>query len=260
MSVVSLLLMGLGAALCGPQDAVPLTQTLWDGGLGVASTACAMPRITVGPQVYAVIAPEQFYGQLRGTLVLQGELPVNSRWSLNARGELWRRQDVISSLRANYSGMGLLTLGAAYQLSEGRVPLSLSSHVVIPTALGLYDHSYPVALDVGLSAAFPLDAKLALYGHVGAVASASVSPGIWGERTGAVTTVGLGYQAFSWLTLVAETRAAFGYDAALDHISSGGGFRARYGAWGVSVEALLPWAGRERSLGAAGLSVGYSPR
>lgn len=257
--ILTLLVAGLLATPCGAPTATPLTQALWDGALGVAESACPTTRLSLGPEAYAIITPKDFYGQVRATLTLRGQLPLTDRLSLHARLELFRRQDVISAVTARYQGFGLSTLGVSYVLANGHVPLSLTTHVVLPTAFGLYERSKPVALDLGLNAALPLIERVTLYAHIGAVASASFAPQMWGERTGLVTTVGAGYTPRRWLTLVAEIRAAFGYDAPVDALSSGGAVRASYGAWTLSLEALLPWAGRERAKGSAGLSVSWTP-
>jgi hypothetical protein len=227
----------------------PLQVGLREGELGLAHRACATSEVVLQGEGNAVVDLDAFYGQLRGGVRLSGSYALGDATELFGSLELFRYQTVISSVSAEVAGLGHLSLGGMHRFwTQGDLTLAGVGRLVLPTATGLYRHARPLGLDAGVTAEQALGTRWRLYGQLGLLASAAISEVDNQPRLGLSATVGGGWQAFSWLAVLAQLHATSGYTAALDVFAMGLGVRAGGERLGVELSTLVPVAGQRSPL------------
>lgn len=251
----------VGAAPCtGGQLLDPVALGFQDGAHGQPRSACLRSSLSLGGGGTIIAEPRNFYGNIRVEGVLAGRWLLTPDVELFGAVELVRWQTVIASLSADHLGLGHTALGAALTLARGDDGvLTLAAFTTLPTALGLYQRTWPFALDVGVAATKDLDPALEVHGWLGA--RSSVGAGVVADpRAGLALDAGAAWRVFAPFAVVLDVEGSLGYRAPLDHLALGLGLRVAP-TDEVTLELLgkLPVAGDERALASAYLGVSWAP-
>ncbi|MEZ4338707.1 MAG: hypothetical protein R3B82_18980 [Sandaracinaceae bacterium] len=236
----------------------PLQVGDLDGFLGVAHRACPRDEIALGGDLLLIADSNDLYGNLhvnaRGRIsALLGDPHVEAFISWEA----FRYQSLLSAVSSSYLGLGYLAWGASGQLYEGEGrAVALTGRMVLPTTTGLDVNTHPLAMDLGVTAAFVLNenfrahAWLTLLGSVGAGIGPADPHG--GLRVGG----GVDWRPFEWLSFVVELQTGLFYRALLDLFAVQAGARLALGPEvGLELAASLPIAG-ERAFDDGALPLG----
>lgn len=226
----------------------PIAIGFEDGPIGSVRRACPRSQVSLEAGGILIAEPEEFYGNLRAAAVLEASYAIG-RNEIFVALELVRFQTVISSLSASNFGVGHLAIGGTHLLSEGKTTAAITAHATLPTAVGLYENSYPIAIDIGLTGSERVFEHFETHGYLGARGSFGVGTGPLALRSALLLDVGIGWRAVDPLAVVVDMEAALGSRAVLDHLAIGLGVRAALFD-GLLVALLLksPFAGDERSL------------
>ena len=240
----------------------PVQASLHDGQLGLARQVCPVSEIGVAGSGLAVMDLDNFYGQIRVAAQVWGNFMLSEDTELFALMEIYRYQTVISSISAESSGIGHTALGATHRLlTIEDFAWGLNSRIVLPTSTDLYSHAYPIGADLGTNAEYRILDWLAAHGQLSLLFSAAVSRAGAHPRFGAILTAGVSFQPFDSFAVVADTVTSFGYTDALDYFSASVALRLNIVAGlTLSLDAILPLAGRERALAAGALRVIWQPQ
>ena len=256
------LLLGAGVALANPCDLLTdgmndgaVVASLYDGGLGRAHSPCPRNELGVTGGAYLLADTANFYGHIVAGATLDGRWAVNDRVEVYGSAEAVRYDNVIGALSSDYLGYGHTTVGASGVLWGGdRSVVALNGKLVLPTAFGLYENSWPVGADLGVAWAWAKSERFRAHAQLGGVGSGAITAASAQPRAGAEATGGVEWRFVKPVAVVADVEAGFGYTAPLDHLALGVGFRARLGdRGGLELAGLVPLAGRERALAAAAL-------
>lgn len=244
---------GLGAG--------PVQAPLLDGQHGMGRRVCPRTEVGVGGGGLLLIDTPDFYGQIRAAAEVWGSFTVGEDTELFGFIEVYRYQTVLASVSASNGGIGHTSLGATHRfLSLDTLALGATGRIVLPTAVELYEHSWPIRTDLGVMAEYrPFD-WLAFHGQAGFLFSAAITRADPQPRFGLVLTAGAAWQPGWRFALLADMHASFGYTDAVDVITAGGAARlAIIAGLALSIEAAFPIAGRERALGAVALRLIWQP-
>lgn len=238
----------------------PAQVGLLDGELGVARRLCPRSEIGFAAAALLVADLDAFYGNVRASAVVWGSWsPGDGRTELFAAAEALRLQTVISSIDAQHVGVGHLSLGGTRALvaREGW-RFGASTRLVLPTAVGLYDNAWPLALDLLAELEWSASSLLRLHGHAGGLGSFALSGGPAAPRGALVLGGGAALRALSWLAILLELDTSFGRTATVDHLALAGALRIGVGdRFGAELGAVFPLAGRERALATAVLRASW---
>ena len=228
----------------------PLAIGLLDGRLGLARSACPRSEVLALGDAYLVADLANFYGHIRVDAALGGSWAISDRTEVFALFEVYRWQTVISTIDATYHGTGYLSLGAVQQVWRGRgLALAVSGRLVLPTTSGLDQSSSPLALDVGVTADWAAHRTVNVYGALLLAGSLGLSAGPAVPRGTVRLLAGMDWHPLTWLGIVLEVNAGFGYRDALDHLAVSLGFRFAIGDnFGIELAAMYPFVGAERAL------------
>jgi hypothetical protein len=237
----------------------PLSIGLLDGGLGMARRACPRSEVYLAAEAYLVAELADFYGNIRVSGIYGGSWAISDRTEVFAALEVIRFHTVISSVGAAELGTGYASLGFVQQLWRNqRMVLALTSRLVLPTASRLDRNSSPLALDVGATFEAALHRVINVHGALLLAGSVGLSAGPADPRGGVRLLAGLDWHPWTWLAIVLELQAGFGYRAPVDLVSASLGFRFAIGHnFGIELAALYPFAGDERALLAGALNLSW---
>lgn len=246
-------MIGWLAVALGAEDGMPLGPAsvgLLDGELGRARSVNPRTELDLAPRALLLVDTPGFYGQIVVGAAIEAAIAPDPATEIRLRLEPVRYQNVISAIPADAVGVGFTTVGLTRRLSDG--PVAFVADLVLPSAIGLYGHSWPFALDLAVAAERARGAG-ALHGQLGAVMSAAASRGPTQPRAGLVGTVGAVWRPGKAFAAVLDLQTSFGYTAVLDHLAVAPALRFASGAWGLELAVAAPLAGRERALAAAEL-------
>lgn len=234
----------------------PVAAALWDGALGRAQSPCPRTDAVVAPRALLLADTPAFYGVVLASGTLEGTVAVDDRGEVGLRLEALRYENVISAISSTYFGPGFTTLSAVRRIDRDEGAVAVVGQLVLPTAIGLHQHSFPIALDLGLSS-LVADGPWEGHGQAGIAASAALSHGPTQGRVGLPLTVGGAWRPGRAFALALDLQAAFAYAAAVDHVAAAPELRFAAGpGWHLELGATVPVAGRERALLAAELRTG----
>ena len=223
----------------------PLQVGELDGFLAVPHRACPRREVAVGGNALLVADEAAFYGKVRVDARARISAPLfDPRVEMFLSWEALRYQTVISSVAAEYLGLGYLAWGAAGQvyLDEERV-VAVTGRMVLPTTTGLDQGGQPLALDVGVTAAHRVDPHLRVHAWLTLLGSVGIG-GPAEPRGGLRLGGGFDWQPLEWLGVVVELQSGFGYRDALDLVAAQAGIRLALGTeLGLEVAASLPLLG-----------------
>jgi hypothetical protein len=224
----------------------PLQIGELDGMLGVPYRACPRDEFAIGGGFLLRAHTADFYGHI----LADGNVRISGLLDRNVEGflvwEAFRFERVLSSVNADYLGTGYLSWGVTARVfeQEGRV-LAVTGRFVVPAMSGLHTSSYPIGLDLGVSAAWQVDPNLRLHmwatllGSIGLSSSAPAQ-----ARAGIRVGGGLDWHPLEWLGLVLELQTGFAYLDALDIMAANVGFRLALGdAVGLELAIQVPFLG-----------------
>lgn len=242
---------GLGSGM--PEG--PVSAALWDGGLGRAQNLCPRTSIGVDGRGYLLVDTPAFYGQIVASGTIEGRVAVDDATAVSLRMETLRYQTVISAIPSSFTGYGFTTVGVTHRLGERG--LGVVGQVVLPSAIGLYGHSWPVGADLGVAGVTgrgPWEG----HGQVGLAASAGLSKGPTQARVGVPVTLGGSLRAGAAFAVALDAIGSFGATAPVDHLAAAPAVRFAAGDhWGLELGAAVPLAGRERGLAAVSLATSW---
>jgi hypothetical protein len=250
----------LSAAMAGPchedgMPAGPVSGSVFDGNLGSARRACVRDEVGLAQSAYLLADAPAFYGHIVAGTVADLSLTASDDVAIFARLEMIRYDSVISAISSSYLGPGHTSVGASYRLLHSdKLAGAVHGQLVLPTAFGLYRHSWPFAMDAGFSMQYAISKPFEFHNDVVLLGSGAASLGPTQVRIGAMEHVGIGWRpgrAFAW---VIDARAGFGYRAPLDHVAAATSFRFSDGKrFGFDTTFTVPLAGFERALVTADL-------
>ncbi len=246
-------------AALGPVQAGPAT-----GALGTPRSACARTEVGLFVDAGAIIEPSNFYGYLHGGLVLEGRYAWKETTELFGRMEVIRYDSVIASLSASHLGVGYLSGGVAHRILAHDLkghPLLVSAYgrLLLPTAIGLDQGTWPLGLEAGATSAWQLHSKLDLHAAALLFGDSALGPGPKKFRMGLRLVPGITYWPREWLAVVGELDLGLGYAAGLDTLGVALGLRAGGERLAASLELRAPLLGRERTLTALVLGLTWHP-
>lgn len=249
------------AADDGPPAGIPIgpaAVSLWDGELGRARSIVPRTALDLAPRGLLLVDTPAFYGEIVAALAVEASVAADPRTGFWLRLEPLRYQNVIGAIPSDFLGYGTTTVGLVRRLgSDGDgdgegTGFAFASELVLPSAIGLYGHTWPFGLDLAL--AFDrADGPLAVHGQLGYLVSAAASQGPSQLRTGLAGTLGGVWQPGRAFGLVLDLQCTLGYAAVLDHLAAAPGIRFGAGAWGLELASAIPLFGRERALAAVEL-------
>lgn len=255
-ATVALQVGALGSAEALAAEGLPVGPAavgLWDGELGRARSVYPRTEIGLAPHLLLLVDTPAFYGQVQAGAALEASFAADPSTGLWLRLEPVHYRNVISAIPSDFLGYGFTTLGLTRRLdTAGKTAVAFQSELVLPSAIGLYGHSWPFGLDVAL-AADRAYGVVSVHGQLGYVMSAAATRGPSQLRSGFAGTAGGVWQPGGAFAVVLDLQGAAGVTAVLDHLAVAPGVRFAAGAWGLELAAALPLAGRERALAAAEL-------
>jgi len=220
----------------------PLQVGHLDGMLAVPHRACPRAELAIGGDFLLVADSADLYGNIRVNGRVRGSVPMlDSKLEAFVSWEAIRYQTILSAVSAGYLGLGYLSLGVSGQVyEEGGGVLAVTSRFVAPTTTGLDQGSHPLALDLGLTAAYQVERVLRLHGWFTLLGSVGVG-GPAEPRGGVRFGGGLDWAMAEWISMVVEAAAGFGYADALDLVAAQLGFRLGFGdEIGLELALSLP--------------------
>lgn len=223
----------------------PLSISARDGQLGMPLRACPRNEVALGGDALIVADTANFYGNIRASGRLRASLLLDRNVEGFVSWEPLRYQTVISSVSAEYLGLGYFSYGALARIWEddGRV-LALTGRMVLPTTTGLDQANQPLGLDLGLTAAWQADANFRFHAWLVLLGSIGIGEGPAEPRGGVRLGGGVDWRPYEWLAFVLELASGFGYADALDELSAQAGARFALGdEIGLELAAALPLLG-----------------
>lgn len=237
--------------------AQPVLASLYDGQLGTASSLCAINGgyASLGGRVVA--EPENFYGHLLGAATIGLREVITPELYGFFEVELYRREQVLSSLQSTYSGLGFTNLGVVHQMiREENLGFGLAARLVLPTALGLYRHAQPLAADIQALAERHLGGDLWVHGALGISGTGAIGRGPAQPKIGWNVMAGFGWQPTRWFAGSVEAQSGFATRTMWDVGAVATALRFVVTSQVVvGIHAVVPLFGRERQLASARLLV-----
>ncbi len=228
----------------------PLQVSLTDGGRGTGAELCPVSAIWFGGHGRAIVAPEDFYGNIVASAGIGGSYALGANTAVFASFDPARYQLVISSISAATSGTGTVTLGATHRLKS---EWGLLGRLTAPTGPE-YRNATPLGADLMLLYESMYSPDLGVHGHLGILGEVAISGARTDPRLNTVAATGASYMLASWCKIVAEARASATVTGAVDHISAALGLVVEsVNGNGVELGAEIPLAGRNRTLAAISL-------
>lgn len=224
----------------------PLQVSALDGQLGMPSRACPRSEIALGGDVLIVADTADFYGNIRASGRVRASMLLDPNVEGFVSWEPLRYQTVISSVTADYLGLGYLSYGANARVwADGGRVLSVTGRMVLPTTSGLDQASQPLGLDVGVTGAWQADANFRFHAWLVLLGSIGVGEGPAEPRGGVRLGGGVDWRPYEWLAFVLELASGFGYTDALDLLAGQAGVRLALGSEvGLELAASLPFLGQ----------------
>lgn len=237
----------------------PVSNSLQMGDLGAPRRACARTTVYAGASGGAIVEPENFYGNIAGSLAIGGSYAFGRHLEIYGSVEPLLFQQLISAFTASHVGLGHTSLGATWTfLHTSSFAMATTSRLTLPTAVGLYNNAWPVGLDAGVTFTLAPLSFLRLYGEAGGLGRVMLTAGDPFPRAGLVGVLGNELVLWDWASFVVEAKALALYEADLDHVSMTAALRARiWGGLAAEAYVAMPIAGRERTLASGGLRLGY---
>jgi hypothetical protein len=232
----------------------PVTAGLLDGDLGRAHRACGRTEAGISGGGLLIVDLPNFYGRISGNLTVDGSWAIGERSELFATVELLRYESLITPMSSSSLGFGHTALGAARRVLQGSIwSLGVHGKIVLPTAFGIYKHSWPFGVDAALSVQVrPLD-FLSAHAELGGLFSAAASRGASLPRAGGSATAGLELRPARSFALAVDLHAVVAYadpaNTPLDVFAAALALRFADGRrFGFEIGATVPILGRERAL------------
>ena len=237
----------------------PVEAGFVDGDLGAAHRLCPQTSLGLAPTAYAIVEPENLYGRILATGTLTGSYALSDKVEVYANLEAFRFDTLIAAISVTGMGPGYTGVGASWRFAEGdHWGVGLQGKLVLPTAFTLDRHSWPLGADVGLHGAYALRDNLLVHGAAMPTFRAALGGGPAFPTFGVNLDVGVEWKPFKRFGFVLDSVSSFGRTEALDYTGAGVGFRGGIGEHaGLSLEARVPLAGRERALAAIDIRVNY---
>ncbi len=238
----------------------PVTAGLLDGNLGQARRACPRTEASLGAGATLVADVDAFYGHIQAGATLGGSLALGEGTELFATFEALRYDALLSPFPSSVLGLGHTALGAGQRLyADEQTVLALHGKAVLPTAVGLYQHAWPLGFDLGLAWRFRAAEHLTLHANLAALTSFALSAGPALPRAGIAPTLGVEVRPWQAFGAVADLVGRFGVDAPVDVLGAALALRAGGAHLGAELGATVPLAGRERALATVDLRVTWRP-
>ncbi len=238
----------------------PVVAAFQPGDLGAPRRLCTRDELAFGGGGVIVADADHFYGHIVATGDLSGSYAVREDTELFFNAEIVRSDGILGAIGSSSLAPGHLSLGAMHAFA----PLdnfggALHGRLVLPTAIGVYQHGHPFGLDVGFTMAQPLVGRLYAHEDVTLFGQAVFGGGTGGLRGGVGVLAGVEWSAGKAFGLVGDVHAGFGYATAIDEVSIAPGFRFAGGKhFGAELSALVPVVGRARTpLAAADLRLSW---
>lgn len=259
--MIALLILAMSSTVACDDSAMfdPVAVPFNDAPFASVRRACQRDEYSFGVNAPIIPRPKEFYGNIRLSGILSGSTTVLEDTELFAELEVIRYQQVIASLSASYLGLGHLALGATERALTGDGwELAATAHATLPTAIGLYSRTYPLALDAGATGTTRISDALELHAYAGGRGTIGVGAGPADPRAAVILDAGLAWRVASWFAFAVDLEGAAGERALLDHAALGLGMRFR-AADGLRFDVALkaPVAGDERALASAYVGVAY---
>jgi hypothetical protein len=234
----------------------PIVAGFQEGDLGRARRACTRTEASVSGTGYVIADTANFYGHIVAGGHVDGSLAITRHTELRLEIEAVRWDDVITPIASDWLGFGHTTLGVSQVLLERpTAALTLTGDVVFPTAFGLYENAHPFGIDLGVAGVWDVARPLRLHAAVSGLGSAAISHGPAFPQGGVDVTAGAEWRPAKAFGLVADVQSGFAYTAPVDVVAAGLGLRFGVKQVGISLEGMVPLAGRERALASAELRV-----
>jgi len=245
----------------------PLGLSFFEGDIGRPRRVCPRTELVLGGGVMGVDVADDLItgdGNFYATLAGGGEL--SGSWMFSDKGELFASIQAVNfrfvqnaTMTRTRLGMGWTSLGATFHgWQTEKVILAMTGRLTLPTAFDYYEHAWPLALDAGVAAFYRPLFWLGVHGQIGAISSLAVSGGDHDARAALQLVAGVEITPLEWLGVVLDLGAQLGYDAPLDLLSVGLGFRFRiWRGLGLELAAMLPYAGDSQANLAGVLRIGY---
>jgi hypothetical protein len=252
----------VGAVLANPCMALrdgmpdgPAGTFLYDGGLGMAHPICPRNEVGFGAGAYLLADTANFYGHIVASGNLGGRWAPTERFEVFGGVEFLRFDNVIGALSSSYLGLGHTHVGVSGLLWQGdTMGISANGKLVLPTAPGLYEQSFPVGVDLAVAGAWSPSESVRLTAQVGGLGAAAFSGAGAYPRAGVQLHAGAELRPWRPLGVSLQVDAGFGYTAPVDHVAAGLALRGAVGKrGGIELGAVIPLAGRERALATATL-------
>jgi hypothetical protein len=217
-----------------------------EGDLGAPRLPCAEKSVYLHLRGYALLDIPDFYGTLDASALVGVRVPVRDVVELSASLRLVDYRFVQNaSVIADELGAGPLAIGALLPLRAGAWAIAPSVRWFVP---GTDWPAAATALEGGFAAAteprrwLSVYANAALYGWM----SYPATHGALALSGGAAWT------PKKWFAFALGLEAQAGwYGVGLDHLLARGGLRFRTKAGDFALDAIVPFAGRERTTAVA---------
>lgn len=240
----------------------PVVAAFQPGDLGAPRRLCTRDELALGGGGVIVADTDHFYGHIVATGDLSGSLVLREDTELFFNAELVRLDSILGAIGASSLAPGHLSLGAmhAFAPTNGFAG-GLHGRLVLPTAVGVYQHGHPFGLDVGFTMAQPLTGRLYAHEDVTLFGQAVFGGGTGALRGGVGVLAGVEWSAGKAFGLVGDVQAGFGYATAIDDVAIAPGFRFAGGEhFGAELALMVPVVGRDRApLAAADLRLSWRP-
>jgi hypothetical protein len=230
------------------------------GQLGLARSVCAANRVGLGQSGFLLVDLDNFFGNIRTATELQGEYQLSRKTSIFGLLEAYRYETVIASVAAVESGLGHTALGVAHRYFDNSdLGAVFTTRLVLPSPVGLYHNVSSLALDVATGVQWTLRPRLAVHGTLGLLSSVGVARDAAQPRLGTQLTLGMGWQPWRFFGVVTDLVSGFGYAAPIDIVAAALSLRFLPAKrLTVSLDALVPFGGRERALAAGALRLSWA--
>ncbi|OGQ10183.1 MAG: hypothetical protein A2138_18635 [Deltaproteobacteria bacterium RBG_16_71_12] len=228
----------------------PVPTGFEQADFGVVRRACPRTELGLSGVGRAVVEQENFYANLRGGARLDASMQPLPQLELFASGEGFVFNQVIQSYRATHMGLGDTSIGATLlAFARNGFALAPTARLDLPTALGLYQNSFPVGLEAGLLGLVVPFEELRLHGGLLGAATWAVTAADSDDRGAIISNVGADLVLDDWVAVVADLNAQALHRADLDRLTVGLGARfAFFDGLGLELGAVIPVAGAERNL------------
>ncbi len=233
----------------------PLQVGQLDGLLAVPHRACPRMELAIGGDFLLVADADDLYGNIRANGRVRGSVAaLDDQLEAFVSWEPIRYQTIVGAVSASYLGLGYLSFGVSGQLlKEGRGVLAVTSRFVAPTTTGLDQGSFPLALDVGLTAAHRVHDAVRVHGWLNLLGTVGVG-GPSEPHAGTRLGFGVDWALAPAFSIVVEAVTGIASADAIDLFAAQLGFR-----FGFSDEVGLELGLSMPIIGARGVTAGALP-